>query len=184
MEAEPLHHRLRRFSLVASAAIYEPVDFDGGELLEAFEEVGYGSVLDRDDEFVEVDECYPSGVEAVAFQTVVVCGKLSSVARPVDILDNTLLDVRFENLLCAVGALVVVDVELVYALRQVPLYLFLEVGTFVLGNGADSQIMLRCGMVSAYVDVQLYGVEHAETQDATPLIACHLVRDYSCYDFS
>ena len=120
----------------------------------------------------------------MAFQTVVVCGKLSSVARPVDILDNTLLDVRFENLLCAVGALVVVDVELVYALRQVPLYPFLEVGTFVLGNGADSQIMLRCGMVSAYVDVQLYGVEHAETQDATPLIACHLVRDYSCYDFS
>ena len=184
MEAEPLHDRLRRFRFVASAAIYKPVDFDGWKLLESFEEVGYGGILDWDYKLVEVDECYPSGVEAVAFEAVVVGGKLSSVARPVDILDNTLLDVRFENLFCAVGALVVVDVELVYALRQMPFHPFLEVRALVLGNGADSQMMLRCGMVSAYVDVQLYGVEHAETQNTTPLIACHLVRDYSCYDFS
>ena len=116
MEAEPLHDRLRRFRFVASAAIYKPVDFDGWKLLESFEEVGYGGILDWDYKLVEVDECYPSGVEAVAFEAVVVGGKLSSVARPVDILHYALLDVRFENLLCAVGALVVLDVELVYAL--------------------------------------------------------------------
>ena len=92
MEAEPLHDRLRRFRFVASAAIYKPVDFDGWKLLESFEEVGYGGILDWDYKLVEVDECYPSGVEAVAFEAVVVGGKLSSVARPVDILDNTLLD--------------------------------------------------------------------------------------------
>ena len=153
-------------------------------MLESFEEVGYGGILDWDYKLVEVDERYPSGVEAVAFEAVVVGGKLPAVARPVDILYYALLDIRFENLLCAVGALVVVDVELVYALRQMPFHPLLEVRSLVLGNGTDSQMMLGCGMVSVYVDVQLYGVEHSETQNTTPLIACHLVRNYSCYDFS
>ena len=45
--------------------------------------------------------------------------------------------------MCAVGALIVVDVEAFYPLPSVPLYPFSKVRPFVLGNGTYGKVYFR-----------------------------------------
>ena len=111
----------------------------------------------------------------------VIGSKLHAVAWPVFVVDYSALYVRLEYLSRAVSALVVVDEELVYAVRQVPFYPLLEVRSFVLSYGAYRQTELRLGVVSLYLALQPDGVEESVSEYASPAVARHLVRNYSCY---
>ena len=181
--AETLHHGSRLFRSGSPTAVYQPIDLHCGKLFETAEEVGYGSIPDRHDEFIQVDKSQPTGREAMAGQAVVVGSKLTSVARPVGIVHDALFDVRLEYLPCTIRTLIIIYIELFHTLGLMPFYPLHEIGSLILCNGTDGEIMHRKGMVVSQLMLQTYCIRHAKPQYPAPTIARHLVRYHSGNDF-
>ena len=176
--AETLHHAAFGFSPCTCAAIYQPVDFDHGIVLKAVQKFGNGAVLYRHDKFIEVDDCNPASIETVTLKAVVVGGKLALASGEKVIFHNARVDVGLKHLACAVGALVVVDVEAFHALAAMPLNPLLEVGTLILCNGTHCQVVLGRGVIVLDAPLQLDGIDDAIAQDTAPAVACHLVGNH------
>lgn len=99
------------------------------------------------------------------------------------VLHHPTLYVGAEDFVRTVGTAVVIDIKLLHALTQVPLYPFAEVGALVLGYGADGKIAPGLRVVALHAALQPPGTEEAVAQDATPAVARHLVGNEAGYDF-
>lgn len=87
MSAEALHHATFALLLSATTTIYQPVNLYYGCPFHAMQEVGNRTVLNRDDELIQVYYSYPSGIKTMTLYAVVISGQLTLAAREIIIFD-------------------------------------------------------------------------------------------------
>ena len=101
-----------------------------------------GILRHRNDEFIHIDKADPVRLFTKTAYTVFVSGSLSVIRCPGQEGYSSGGDIWFKNIPVIVRRVVVIEIEMIYADQQMILKPFLQVGSLILENLADRNMIL------------------------------------------